>query len=164
MGICRVFERPDGSVIVFHPAPQGRRAGDTEARWLARACARAVEAQPDLAGLPFRDLDPATLPPRTASCADGCGEEHPVRNQWRMAGAGQDRRPAVDPVVRNVYAELRHLERAAERAATQTDGGKLALIAQARVALVRSTRDGSEPPEKATIDHLIADTPRRDER
>lgn len=96
MAICRVYERPDGSVAVVHPAPDH----DPE-----DAFTQTVERDPSLAGLPYVDLTTDDLPGRHADCAD-CGEAHSVRNLWSVrAGA-----IVVDDTLPNPHAEHRHLE------------------------------------------------------
>ena len=75
MSVCRVYEYLDGSVVVHHPAPEGRREGEIEEDWLARVFARAEEAQPNLQGLRFIDVDSVSLPDRK------------MRSRWRISGS-----------------------------------------------------------------------------
>lgn len=72
--LCRVFERLDGTLAIHHPDLLGRMDGESEVDWLTHVFARAVEAQPELDGLPFVDVDPATLPDRA------------TRDRWRVRG------------------------------------------------------------------------------
>lgn len=74
MSLCRVFERPDGSLAIHHPDPTSRLETESEAEWLTRAFARHLEASPEFDGLPYIDVDPATLPDRE------------TRARWRLGG------------------------------------------------------------------------------
>lgn len=140
---------------------------EPDADWLARVFARTVEASivrdadgkvvdSGLDGLPFVDVDPDTLPSKTAPCTDGCGEEHPVRNTWRMQGAGQSRTLAADLRVRNVHAEIRHLDLAAEDelAKPSPDGGRLATIDVASRRLIEHQQKGTAPPPADVVANL----------
>ena len=86
---CRVYTMPDGTVRVVHPAPKSRRftpvlddagqeidrAWEPEAEWYARVMARTEEANPNLAGRPFADMDHADLP-----------ADRTQRARWRLQG------------------------------------------------------------------------------
>ena len=154
MAMCRVFERPDGTLAVVHPAPEGRRDSETEDVWLARVWAETVEKSSDLAGLPFHDMDDTDLPPRAAPCQDGCGEEHPVRNLWRMMGTSRQRKPAVDRSARNLHAEHRHLQYAEDDLLEQDDldGTQLAIIWALKERIKRHfAQEAATPPRQ---DHV----------
>ncbi len=109
---CRVYTNPDGSLRVLQPAlksrrvlsrvllpgeaiPDGARAltaedgsvmvfwDEPEDEWYARICARAIEADPTLAGLPFHDALDTDLPDRAS------------RHAWRVKNG----RVHVDPTI-----------------------------------------------------------------
>lgn len=100
--IVRVFQRPDGRVSVLWPNSRNRRQGETDIAQLDRITA----ANPDVAGLPYLDLDPAQLPARTAPCA-GCGGQHPTRDQWTISAG----RVVVDATRPNPHRDRAHAER-----------------------------------------------------
>lgn len=64
MSICRVYQRPDGSVAVVHPNPA--LEDDT------KAFALTERADPSLVGLLFAEVDTDTLPDRS------------TRHRWRL--------------------------------------------------------------------------------
>ena len=72
---CRVYEMPDGTVRVVHPALKSRHPEEPEADWYARVMARTEQANPDLAGRPFADVDSADLP-----------ADRTQRARWRLQG------------------------------------------------------------------------------
>lgn len=105
----RVWHNPDGSVRVTYPNPKGRREGETEAAFFARVMATTAAKVPDLAGLPFVDVDSSALPAREAACTV-CGGTHPTRNQWRIA-AGKVKVDAAVPNPHRIHAHaLRDLD------------------------------------------------------
>jgi hypothetical protein len=59
----RVYYKPDGSVVVIHPAPKARRKGESNQDFLDRVATKAAYSA-GLEGLPYDDVDPATLPDR----------------------------------------------------------------------------------------------------
>ena len=78
MKLCRVVYKPDGTVAVIHAALDARdvEGGETLEAFYTRAFGAAM-AGTELEGLPYDDIDPATLPSRTE------------REMWRGAkGAG----------------------------------------------------------------------------
>ena len=60
--LCRVFTMPDGTVQVVHPAPKAQLPGESNAIFYTRVMARAVQANPVLAGRPFVDVMASILP------------------------------------------------------------------------------------------------------
>ena len=66
---ARVYENPDGTVRVLHPAPSQYVAGETEQETLERVGADTEAKVPALAGLPSVDMDVADLPERTDRAA-----------------------------------------------------------------------------------------------
>jgi len=59
MPTCRVYERPDGGVSVVTLAEKNRRPAESDDAFFAR-----VIPKTGLEGLPYVDVDPATLPSR----------------------------------------------------------------------------------------------------
>ena len=70
MNKCRVFFKADEQITVVYPAPKAKREDETEAEFYERVMAKHV-AGTVLEGLPFDDVDPATLP------------EKKHRDKWR---------------------------------------------------------------------------------
>ena len=71
MPLCRVLSKPDGSVVVIHPAPKARRSDETYEWFYARAVAKTLKANPAWRDLPGIDVDVDSLPDR-ASRATWC--------------------------------------------------------------------------------------------
>lgn len=84
MAKVRVFQNSDSTVRVMHLNERHRLPGETDAQFFARETAK----QPELAALPFADVDSTTLPGREG--VDAQGDATPLRAAWRLvAGAVQ---------------------------------------------------------------------------
>lgn len=91
---CRVVYKLDDSVSVIHAAPKSRRADETEAAWLERAFAKAMSGS--LQGLPYDDVDSATLPTREHRDAwEGKQGEGISVNQAKVAQKATDKTKAA---------------------------------------------------------------------
>ena len=55
----RVIYKPDKSISVVHPAPNSRKAGETEEDWLKRVFDKATPP-----GCEYEDVEKSTLPSR----------------------------------------------------------------------------------------------------
>lgn len=62
--LCRVYQKPDGSVAVIHPNPRLQLPGESDQAFLDRICAQDAPNS-GLETLPYIDMDRDTLPPRT---------------------------------------------------------------------------------------------------
>lgn len=82
----RRFVALDGSIRFVVPNWRRKLANESEQQFTDRVFAEAVEKDPSLVGLAFADIDDSTLPPR--SRVDAQGDEHSVRDAWRMNGGG----------------------------------------------------------------------------
>ena len=71
----RVFQDVDGSVRIVHPNPRYRLDGESDDAFIERIGQKTVLGDPSLAGLPFVDVDEATLP-----------NDHSKREKWRGQG------------------------------------------------------------------------------
>lgn len=71
MARCRVFQNPDGSLLVMYLNESRRLAGETDAQFFLREQAK----QPALVALPFIDTDTSNVPTDRAQ-----------RHKWRIAG------------------------------------------------------------------------------
>ena len=82
---ARAFQPPDAPVRIFYPNQRLRREGEDEQVFLERIMADVVRKVPSLRGLPWKDIDPDTLPKtRTLpSLVDGASPEN-VRRRWRL--------------------------------------------------------------------------------
>lgn len=60
----RVFYKQDGSVVVVYAVDKSKKESETEEEWLERVFSKAVAGQPELAGLPYDDIDSSKLPSR----------------------------------------------------------------------------------------------------
>lgn len=58
----RVVYRKDGGVSVVTPAPKSQMKDEPDQEWIDRVFARAMEADPDIAGLEYDDIDKSELP------------------------------------------------------------------------------------------------------
>ena len=61
--LCRVYQKPDGSVVVLHPVPKMRLPDEPEADFLARIAARDAP-KTGLHTLPYCDMETSQLPAR----------------------------------------------------------------------------------------------------
>lgn len=124
---------------------------ETDEAMLERQFGQAVEKNSDLDGLPYRDIDPSSLPSQYGPCLDGCGEEHAYRGQWRMQGEGEDRWPVVDPKVRNITVEQRHVTLAEEHALQEDDDLALVRAMAVREMFKRHVVDGGPVPPSEVV-------------
>ena len=103
MNKCRVIFKANEEVVVVYPAPKAKREDETEAEFYERVMAKAV-AGTDLEGLPFDDVNPATLPDRKhrdkwrGTKAQGLRVDHSVVTQ-------ADKRKALDDEIDAELAE-----------------------------------------------------------
>lgn len=79
---CLVVQQPSGNVVVIHPAPKARRAGESDSTFHARIFADTLD-QGGWTALPTLEMGSSDLPARAQ------------RHKWRLQG-GQVR---VDPTV-----------------------------------------------------------------
>lgn len=63
MALCRVYTKPDNTVAILHPNPRLQNPGESDQDFLNRICAQDAPKN-KLDGLPYVDLDRATLLPR----------------------------------------------------------------------------------------------------
>ena len=99
MTLVRMVVRPDGRLAVMMPAEAVRRTiatgmltaqgepmaarQETDAEFYPRVFAELTTAN-GFEGLPYADMDPADLPPRTRICdRDDCDAVHGARDGWR---------------------------------------------------------------------------------
>ena len=72
MSVCRVVQKPDGSVTVIRPGLHSRRPDEDELVWLDRVFTAHMESRGWI-GRPFVDMDVSKLPP-----------DRENRNKWRL--------------------------------------------------------------------------------
>lgn len=134
----RAYIRPtDGHVMLMGTTPE------TVERDHETTCSN----NPGQGEWAYLDIADDALPAREADC-DGCGEQHTVRNQWRVV----DGALVHDASLRNPHAEIRHLEHA-EAHELEKDAPSGARLAEIQ-ALHR-------PLAHATMAHLHAERPPR---
>lgn len=83
MRLVRVFTKLDGSVAIMHPNPALRLPNESETDFVSRVCGADVAKIPALAGLPFADVEHASLPVRKQVEDDGTVTN--LRDAWKVA-------------------------------------------------------------------------------
>ncbi len=73
MSLIRAYQKLDGTVAILRPNPRLRREDETDAEFMARIAAQDAP-KCGLDGLPFEDLEEATLPTRH------------TRKNWELRG------------------------------------------------------------------------------
>ena len=111
MGICRVVQKPGGTLSVIRPSPNSRLPDEEESVWLDRIFTKHMKVR-EMIGFPFVDMDDSQLP-----------SDRKMRNKWRLNP--QDR-VFVDPSV----ADLPHPK---QTLLDQIDGATT--LAEIRVAM-----------------------------
>lgn len=80
--MIHILTCPDGAVMIVHPAPQNRRAGEDDETFAARTLARTLEAHPEWKAYPVVTVDRAAVEPILTN--------RRFRNAWRYAGGRLD--------------------------------------------------------------------------
>lgn len=97
---CRVFIKPDGSVLVTHFVWSLKRSDESDAQFMDR-----LSQKLDHKNFPYEDMDSENLPPRRI---DGL----PVRDKWRYKkGKGVK----IDHSVVTIHDQIDGLEKAIDQ-------------------------------------------------
>lgn len=104
MSKCRIVYHPNRSVAIIRPAPKSKAPDETEDAWLNRVFAKAMTGA--LSGLPYDDVDIATLPPtrENREAWEGRKGEGVTVNQTKAAALKADKER-----VRKIDAEIRRM-------------------------------------------------------
>lgn len=110
MMYVHILTRPDGSVMVVHPAPKSRRPGEDDETFAARTLARTLEANPEWRAYPVTAVPREELEPLLAN--------RRFRGAWRRSG----HTCAVDmPAARAIWLDEVRRERAPKLTKSDVD-------------------------------------------